>query len=102
MQPDFFGNLGTETDQRDIYKKRRQELVSEIKEQHSHVSSGVIILFAAYEMGCERFRQDKTFFYYSGINEPGTVLVIDLDAHATLYIPHCFEQRSQWLSIPQA
>jgi Xaa-Pro aminopeptidase len=102
MKSDFFGGLAPRTDESSIHQLRRKELIESIKMQFSEVSTGVVVLFAAFEQGSERFRQDKTFYYYTGVNEPGTALVIDLQGKSTLYIPNCFEKRAQWMTLPPA
>jgi Xaa-Pro aminopeptidase len=102
MKSDFFGGLAPRTDEGSIYALRRKELVASIKTELSHVGNGIVVLFAAFEQGSERFRQDKTFYYYTGINEPGAVLVIDLSGKSTVYFPHYFEKRAQWMVLPEA
>jgi len=102
MKSDFFGGLAPRIEHGSVYELRRKELVENIKMQFSHVSTGVVVLFAAFEQGSERFRQDKTFYYYTGINEPGTALVIDLHGKSTLYIPNCFEKRAQWMTLSES
>lgn len=98
---DFFGGLAPRVDGHSIHASRRKELVEAIKMQFPH-QHGEVVLFAAFESGSERFRQDKTFYYYTGINEPGAVLVIDLSGKSTLYLPNYFEKRAQWMILPQA
>ena len=102
MISDFFGGLAPRTDKTLVYSLRRKELVESIKSGFPQKQNDVIVLFAAFEQGNERFRQDKTFYYYTGVNEPGTVLVIDMTGKATLYIPNCFEKRAQWMTLPPA
>ena len=75
---------------------------NQLKYNFLQLLPGVVVLFAAFEQGSERFRQDKTFYYYTGVNEPGTALVIDLKGKSTLYIPNCFEKRAQWMTLPEA
>src|SRR5579871_5616900 len=101
MNSDFFGGLAPHTDAHSIYASRRKELMQAIKMQFPH-RNGEVVLFAAFENGSERFRQDKTFYYYTGINEPGAVLVIDMNDKSTLYLPNYFEKRAQWMVLPQA
>lgn len=102
MKSDFFGGLAPRVEQGSVYKLRRNELVEGIKAQFPANSMGVVVLWAAFEQGVERFRQDKTFFYYTGVVEPGTVLVVDLQGKSTLFIPNCFEKRAQWMVLPEA
>jgi Xaa-Pro aminopeptidase len=99
---DFFGGLAPRTENGSVYQLRRKELIELVKAQFPHVTNGAVILFAAIENENSRFRQDKTFFYYTGINEPGTVLVIDMSGTSTLYLPNCFDQRTRWMSLPAA
>lgn len=102
MKPDFFGGLAPRTDDASVHLLRRKELIESIRLSYPQISEGVVVLLAAFEQGAERFRQDKTFFYYTGITEPGTVLVIDLTGKSTLYVPNCFEKRAQWMTLPEA
>ena len=101
MKTDFFGGLAPRMDDSSLYTSRRKELVENIKNDFPH-AQGVVILFAAFEHGSEKFKQDKTFYYYTGLNEAGAVLVIDLNAKSTLYIPNYLEKRAQWMILPEA
>jgi Xaa-Pro aminopeptidase len=112
MHSDFFGGLGPRTNDTSIFQLRRKDLYEavNIKNKYQDEYDGededrpqsYIVLFAAFEMGHERFVQDKTFFYYTGINEPGAVLVIDAEGKSTLYLPNYYAQRSKWMTIPAA
>lgn len=83
-----------------VLKARREQLILSIKERYSECKDGVILLFAGLERETARFRQEKTFYYYTGINEPGVVLMLDLKGKSTLYIPNCFKARSRWMALP--
>lgn len=102
MKSDFFGGLAPRTEKTSMYPLRRKELIEAIRLEFPEQHNGKVILFAAFEQCNERFRQDKTFYYYTGINEPGTVLVIDMAGKSTLYLPNCFEKRAQWMTLPEA
>jgi Xaa-Pro aminopeptidase len=102
MKSDFFGGLASRADDGSVYALRRKELIESIKTELSQHSNGIVVLFAAFESGSERFKQDKTFYYYTGINEPGAVLIIDLSGKSTLYLPNYFEKRAQWMVLPEA
>lgn len=60
------------------YKERRDKLKSQ-------VGSGVILLPGNDEVGMNyrdnvyHFRQDSTFLYYTGVNRPDLVFIIDID-----------------------
>lgn len=66
--------------QKSIYKDRRSVL-------KSNVGSGLIILLGNEESPMNfkdntyHFRQDSTFLYYFGINDPNLVGIIDVDAN---------------------
>lgn len=101
MKSDFFGGLAPRTQPTSLHPLRRKELIEGITLAFPN-TKGIVILFGAFEKGSERFRQDKTFYYYTEIVEPGTALVIDLQGRSTLFIPNCFEKRAQWMTLPPA
>lgn len=102
MKSDFFGGLAPRTVETSVHPLRRKELIESIKLQFPSVRDGIVVLFGAFEQAADRFRQDKTFYYYTNIVEPGTALVIDMAGKSTLYIPNCFEKRAQWMTLPEA
>jgi len=61
-----------------VYIQRRTEL-------KKRLSSGVIVLLGNHELPMNyagnpyRFRQDSSFLYYTGIDEPGIAAVLDLE-----------------------
>lgn len=63
---------------KDIYTARREQL-------QAGVGKGLVILPGNDEVGMNyrhntyHFRQDSTFLYYTGINRPGLVFVLDTD-----------------------
>lgn len=101
MKSDFFGGLAPRTQQTAMHPLRRKELIEAITLAYPH-AQGIVVLLGAFEKGSERFRQDKTFYYYTHVEEPGTALVIDLKGKSTLFIPNCFEKRAQWMTLPSA
>lgn len=78
-----------------IFINRSKELVQKIKQKHQN-QKGLFLLFAAFENHKYKFRQDSTFYYYTGIGEPGVVLVQDLNANAVIYAPNYAESRAKW------
>ncbi|MDR3550155.1 MAG: Xaa-Pro peptidase family protein [Candidatus Babeliales bacterium] len=80
---------------------RRKDLISAIKQEFPD-KDGVIVLFAGFEGDCKQFKQESSFYYLTGIDEPGVVLVIDLHENATLYVPHFGDARSKWMASPIA
>lgn len=102
MHTDFFGGLAPRVSDGSIHQLRRKDLIEAIKQQHGDVAVGIVVLFAAFEIGTERFKQDKTFYYYTGVNEPGAAMVIDMSGTSTLYLANCLEKRAQWMVLPEA
>jgi Xaa-Pro aminopeptidase len=102
MHTDFFGGLAPRVNDGSIHQLRRKDLIEAIKQKHGNDVTGIVVLFAAFEAGIERFKQDKTFYYYTGINEPGSAIVIDIQGASTLYLANCLEKRAQWMVLPEA
>ena len=63
---------------RETYQTRRKNL-------QSKMNSGLILLLGNaespmnYADNCYRFRQDSSFLYFFGLNQPDLAAVIDLD-----------------------
>jgi len=64
---------------KEVYKKRRQRL-------HELVKGGVVLFpgndesAMNYRANTYRFRQDSSFLYYFGLNQPGLAAICDLDS----------------------
>ncbi len=80
-----------------LFKKRREKLVENIRQENSYQKDGVVVLFAAFEDDRYAFRQDSTFFYFTGVEEPAAVLLLYLDGREILYIPNYGESREKWM-----
>lgn len=78
---------------------RRKNLTDLIRHKHSE-AKGALVLIAGFEQDRARFWQECSFYYLTGLEEPGVIAVIDLQGEAVLYIPHCGIKRSDWLSSP--
>lgn len=78
------------------FAERRNSLIEQIKTTHN-TKTGAVLLFAGLEHDRVRFRQDSTFYYFTGIEEPGVALWLTLDGHAKLYIPNFVTPRSTWV-----
>ena len=63
----------------DIYQNRRLKLVQQVK-------SGLILLLGNVDSpfnsvgNCYRFRQDSSFLYFCGLDQPGLAVVLDVDS----------------------
>ena len=78
-----------------LFKERRRRL------QKSLASFGhrdTIILCGALEPSNGRFVQDSTFYYFTGLDEPGAVLCIEGDQTERLFVPRYNGMRAQWVS----
>lgn len=81
----------------DMYVDRRKELVDCIKKQHN-TTTGIVVLIADFEQECRSFRQDASFYYYTGIQEPACMLIIDVaSGKSTLYTPNFGDERKKWV-----
>ena len=83
-----------------LYLSRRKELLTTIKQERKVGSSDILLLFASFEGDTEQFCQESSFFYLTGIREPGVVFVAQPDGVTTLYIPNCKKDRAQWIHTP--
>lgn len=81
-----------------LYALRRKDLISQIKQSHPELINGLVVLFAGFERDSTIFRQESSFYYYTGIREPGVCLVMDLEGKADLYVPNCMAEREKWMS----
>ncbi len=92
----MFPGISEQTDTKTIYAARRKDLVRYIQEEHAD-KQGSVVLFANFENDRERFRQESSFYYFTGITESGVALTIELDGTSTLHIPNCFKERTKWM-----
>jgi Xaa-Pro aminopeptidase len=81
----------------ELYRSRRNELLEKIREAHPQKKDGALVLFAGFEHDAAPFRQEGSFFYLTGIREPGVVVYVELNGTTTLYTPNCGETRAQWV-----
>lgn len=80
-----------------VFKQRRSALIDAIKREHSG-KQGICLLIADFEDERHRFRQESSFYYFTGIEESGVALTIDFDGKTTLHIPQFDGNRSQWVA----
>jgi Xaa-Pro aminopeptidase len=81
-----------------IYKNRRKKLLEKLHELHPEVDGGVVLLFAGLEQDGNPFLQESSFYYLTGINEPGVVFALYSDGRETLYSPNYGRARDQWVT----
>jgi Xaa-Pro aminopeptidase len=71
------------------FARRRQELAKQLK-------TGYLILFARLVLPeANHYREDNDFFYYTGLADPGAVLVIDITGDRTMIFEPEQNERAQ-------
>ncbi len=93
-----------ESENKNIYeisKARRKDLLALIKEKNSD-AKGLVVFVAGFENDRARFWQESSFYYYTGVIDPGVVMVMDMEGTTTLYVPNCGALRKQWVFSPIA
>lgn len=80
-----------------LFIKRRKELCNTVKKQYAK-KVGVLCLVSNAEPDRGVFRQESSFYYLTGITEPGVILTIDLASSETcLFVPQFSINRSLWM-----
>ena len=82
-----------------MYVQRREKLCDAITKQYPG-KKGLVLLLSGFEYDSARapFHQEASFYYLTGIEEPGLAFVIDLETKkTTLYVPNCGTRRAQWV-----
>jgi Xaa-Pro aminopeptidase len=78
-----------------IYKDRINKLLERVRKLKD---DGLVVLFSGFEQDRIEFVQDSTFYYFTGINEPGVVLLVDiLTSKTTLLVPKFSTNRADWV-----
>lgn len=82
-----------------INQQRRLFLRQKIQGKYPHIAFGQILLFANFEQEARPFAQDASFWYLTGIEEPGAALTIDIETgFTTLWIPNFGKERAKWIA----
>lgn len=77
------------------YKNRRDQLLDLVRTQHASYQ-GTIVLFSPCDSAYRSFVQESNFYYFSGIIEPASVMVISQDKQV-FYKPAYTDTRAQWV-----
>ena len=70
---------------KDVYARRRQILVAKMADSAAEGKRGIALFIgnteapAQYKDNCYKFRQDSTWLYFFGIDQPLYAVIIDLD-----------------------
>ncbi len=82
-----------------LYATRRKELIKKIKSAYPNNQNAKIVLFGAFEQERVPFKQESSFYYYSGIEEPAATIIIDLEQEmSSLYVPNFGTEREKWVA----
>lgn len=84
----------------DRYHERRQRLVHDVKELIPHGADALIVIVGNFESHVA-FRQESSFYYLTGITEPGMVLTLDMCGRSMLYMPHFGNERAKWSIVAE-
>ncbi len=79
-----------------VFRERRDQVINFLNRENPNLSSGAIVLFADFETDRYVFRQESSFYYLTGITEPGAVLLMFLDGSQFLYLPNYGGVRERW------
>jgi Xaa-Pro aminopeptidase len=82
-----------------FFKNRRKDVLEFLKEDFKDLHNGVVMLFADFENDRMVFRQDSSFYYLTGVEEPGAVFLMYLDGRQVLYVPNYDGRREKWTSV---
>jgi Xaa-Pro aminopeptidase len=83
------------------FKIRRKNLIDHVRKSHPF-TDGALVLIGAFEHDTYCFRQESSFLYFTGVQEPGAVLWLELNGHATMYLPNHGKLRSRWCATTLA
>ena len=70
---------------KEVYARRRQTLVAKMADSAAEGKRGIALFIgnteapAQYKDNCYKFRQDSTWLYFFGIDQPSYAAIIDLD-----------------------
>lgn len=82
-----------------VYRQRRVDFINVLKKEYKTVKKGVVLLSANVEMH-DTFVQDSSFYYFTGLEEPGVVCLLYFDGRQELYVPNCMQERAKWVKSP--
>ncbi len=79
-----------------LFKSRREEIINFLQQERPGLKKGMVVLFADFENERHLFRQESSFYYLTGIKEPGAVFCMYLDGRQELYLPNYGGIREKW------
>lgn len=83
-----------------LCKQRRDHLVQAIEDRYpDHGSEGIVLLLGNFEHDAAPFKQDPSFYYFTGVQEPGSMMIIDrASGKSTLFVPNFGAERAKWVA----
>ncbi|MFA5998998.1 MAG: M24 family metallopeptidase [Candidatus Babeliales bacterium] len=87
---------GSKQDKSNKFTVRRTKLLELIAQEYPE-KAGTVFLFAPFEGDHEIFLQDSSFYYFSGISEPASVLSFDVHNGTCLHVPDFGDFRAKWV-----
>lgn len=97
----LFPGSNPESSDSSVYKLRVKDLLGMLAQEFPK-QQGAVVLFGGLEQSCMPFAQESSFYYFTGINEPGAVAVFNLNGKSTLYVPNNGATRAAWVHTPIA
>lgn len=88
---------GSNSQDAGIFALRAKDLVTIIKQEQPEIKKGAVVLFGAFEQERIPFRQESSFYYFTGVTEPGAVAVFNVDGKSILYVPDHGATRGAWV-----
>ncbi|MBD3231566.1 M24 family metallopeptidase [Candidatus Dependentiae bacterium] len=79
-----------------LFKNRRKQVINFLKQEYPDLKKGLVILFADFETQRHLFRQESSFYYLTGITEPGAIFCMYFDGRQELYLPNYGGVRERW------
>ena len=78
------------------YQERREKLRKLLAQKE-----GLVLLFGNFEQDGYPYKQDASFYYFTGILEPASALAIDVATGRTIiFVPNTGGMRANWVSDP--
>jgi Xaa-Pro aminopeptidase len=79
------------------FKARRTKVIEQIRLLNPKVEAGVLLLIADFESARHTFKQESSFYYLTGVTEPGVALCCYFNGPDILYIPFYTQSRELWV-----
>src|SRR5438477_11138513 len=95
----LFTGSAPQSHETSVYKLHVKDLLSMLAQEFPK-QQGAVVLFGALENGKTDFAQESSFYYLTGITDPGAVAVFNLNGKSTLYVPNHGDTRAAWVHTP--